>query len=280
MTMKDLAGAPPLVDVQWLAENLGREDIVVLDGTLFLPGEGKSGFMSYLDGHIPGARFFDIDVFSDPDTDLPHMVPSAGRFASLAGALGIENRQHLVIYDAKGLFSAARVWWLFRLFGHDRVSVLDGGLPKWRSAGHPVEQRGGAHWSPTTFAVAFRAALLRGLGDMDENLRTGAQQVLDARPAARFDGRVPEPRQGVRSGHVPASRSLPYTDLLREDKTMLAPDVLRATFQSVGVDASTPVVATCGSGVTAAVLCLAMEVAGLSRGALYDGAWAEWGTCR
>lgn len=280
MTTKDLAGVVPLVDVQWLAENLEREDIVVLDGTLFLPDEGKSGFVEYIEGHIPGARFFDIDVFSDPDTDLPHMVPSAGRFASLVGDLGIENRHHLIVYDAKGLFSAARVWWLFRLFGHDRVSVLDGGLPKWRSAGHPVEQRGWGRWSPTTFSAAFRTALLRGLGDMDENLRSGAQQVLDARSLARFEGRAPEPRQGVRSGHVPASRSLPYTDLLREDKTLLAPEALRAKFQSVGVDASTPVIATCGSGVTAAVLCLAMEVAGLPAGALYDGAWAEWGACR
>lgn len=270
----------PLVDVEWLERNIDESDLVVLDGTLFLPGEGKSGLEEYLKGHIPGARFFDIDLFSDPDTDLPHMVPSAGRFSRLAGDLGISNEHRVVVYDTKGLFSAARVWWMFRLFGHDRVSVLDGGYSKWYDGGYPIERNGPGQWRAEKFNASLRTSWLCGLGDLDANVSCSDAIVLDARSAARFDGAAPEPRPGVRSGSIPGSRNLPYSLLLKGDHTMLSPAALRALFSEVGVDGRKPVITSCGSGVTAAVLSLGLAVAGISRVSLYDGAWAEWGACR
>ncbi len=266
-----------LIDATALRRRLGDVSLRVLDATIWLPGEGREARAEYAAGHIPGARFFDIETFSDPDTTLPHMAPTAGRFAKLAGALGLSGDEEVVVYDQRGLFSAPRAWWLLRLFGHPRVAVLDGGLPAWRAAGHPVESGAPEPWPAATFRPDLRAARVRGIGDVLDNLASGHELVLDARAAARFTGSAPEPRPGMRSGHIPGSRNLPFTDLLVAGKTMLPPDALRARLAASGADGSRPVVTSCGSGITATVLTLAMLVAGLPEGAVYDGSWSEWG---
>jgi thiosulfate/3-mercaptopyruvate sulfurtransferase len=230
----------------------------------------------FAQGHIPGARFFDLELIADQETTLPHMVPTAGRFERRVAALGIHTGDPVVFYDQKGLFSAARGWWMMKLFGHDHVAVLDGGLPKWRAEGRPVETGTPSPAPPGHFQATLRASRLRGIGDMLANLKTGAELVLDARAAGRFTGASPEPRPGLPSGHIPGAASLPATDLLAPDQTLLPTDALRARFALAGVDASKPVVTSCGTGVTAAILTLGLAVAGLPEGALYDGSWTEW----
>jgi len=266
-----------LVGTEWLAAELGKPDLVVLDATKYLPNENKDGRSEFLAAHIPGARYFDIDEVADPDTDLPHMVPSPGRFARLIGAMGVGNRSRVVVYDQKGLASAARGWWLMGLFGHDSAAVLDGGLPKWRREGRPVEAGAPSAVRPAVFRPDFRAARLRGIGDVLRNVETRAELVLDARAAGRFTGEMPEPRAGMRSGHIPGSRSLPYTDLLHEDGTFRSADELRPRFAAAGVDGTRPLVTSCGSGVTACILTLGLTLAELPQGAVYDGSWTEWG---
>ena len=265
----------PLVSTDWLAEHLGR--VVLFDCTMYLPNETKNGHAEYLLGHIPGARFFDIDVIADQDTGLPHMVPTAGRFGKLMAGLGVSNADTVVFYDQKGLASAARGWWMMGLFGHDDAAVLDGGLPKWIAEGRAIETGEPAPATPGTFRPDFRATRLRGVGDMLANTATRSELVLDARAAARFHAQVPEPRPGMRSGHIPGSGNLPYTELLRADQTLLPVAELRARLAAAGVDGSRAVVTSCGSGVTATILTLAMGVAGLPLGAVYDGSWTEWG---
>ncbi len=267
----------PLVSTDWLAEQLGSPDLVILDATKYLPNEPKDGFAEFLAGHIPAARYFDIDAFADPDTDLAHMIPSPGRFAKLIGELGVSNATRVVFYDQKGLASAARGWWLMGLFGHDRAAVLDGGLPKWTREGRGIERGEPAPASPASFRPDFRAARVRGIGDVLRNVQTQADMVLDARAAGRFSGEQPEPRAGMRSGHIPGSRNLPYTDLLNPDGTFRDPAALRARLAQAGVDGSRVVVTSCGSGVTACILTLGMRLAGLPGGAVYDGSWTEWG---
>jgi thiosulfate/3-mercaptopyruvate sulfurtransferase len=267
----------PLVTTDWLAAELGKPDLVVFDATKYLPNENKDGHAEFLRVHIPGARYFDIDEIADPDTDLPHMVPTPGRFGKLIGALGVSNTSRVVLYDQKGLASAARGWWLMGLFGHDDAAVLDGGLPKWQS-----EQRATASGEPPPPATApyrpdYRAGKLRGIGDVLGNVKTQAELVLDARAAGRFTGEVPEPRAGMRSGHIPGSASLPYTDLLSADGTFRSADAVRARLAQAGVDGTRPVVTSCGSGVTACILTLGLRIAGLPEGAVYDGSWTEWG---
>ncbi|MBO0709996.1 MAG: sulfurtransferase [Acetobacteraceae bacterium] len=267
----------PLVSTAWLAAELGKPDLAIFDATMYLPNEARDGEPEFLAAHIPSSRFFDINLVADPDTDLPHMVPTPGRFARLIGEMGVSNATRVVFYDQKGLASAARGWWLMRLFGHDRAAVLDGGLPKWRREDRPIEsgEPGAAH--PATFRPNFRATLLRGIGDLLGNVETGAELVLDARAAGRFAGTAPEPRAGMRSGHIPGSRNLPYTDLLAPDQTFLPPSALRDRFIRVGADGGRPVVTTCGSGVTACILTLGLTLAALPSGAVYDGSWSEWG---
>jgi thiosulfate/3-mercaptopyruvate sulfurtransferase len=267
----------PLASPDWLGEHLGNADVVVLDATLYLPNEGKNARAEFTGAHIPGARFFDINDFADQDTDLPHMVPTAGRFAKLAGALGIGNDTLCVFYDQRGIFSAARGWWLMGLFGHDRAVVLDGGLPAWRRERRAIESGEPVPPTARSYRPDFRAARLRGIGDMLANVANGAELVLDARSAGRFNASVPEPRPGMRGGHIPGARSLPITELLTPDLTMLPPDALRARLAAAGADGSRPVVTSCGSGVTATVITLAMARAGLPVGAVYDGSWSEWG---
>lgn len=267
----------PLVSTAWLAERLGDAGVVVFDATKYMPNEPKDAVAEFRSAHVPGARLFDIDAIADPDTDLPHMVPTPGRFARLIGGLGVSNDSFVVFYDQKGLASAARGWWMMGLFGHDRAAVLDGGLPKWLAEGRPAESGDAPAPAAATFRPDFRATRLRGIGDMLANVAQAREHVLDARPAGRFTAAVPEPRPGMRSGHIPGSASLPFPELLAPDQTMLPPDALRARFAASGVDGSRPVVTSCGSGVTACILTLAMVRAGLPHGAVYDGSWTEWG---
>lgn len=270
------ASLPPLVTVDWLAAELGKPDLVVFDATYFMPAEAKDGEVEFLSEHIPGARFFDIDRVADTETDLPHMAPTAGRFARLVSELGVSNDSRVVFYDQKGIFSAPRGWWLFRLFGHDRVAVLDGGLPTWLAAKHPVETGTASAFAPGVFRPHLRASLLRGLGDMVLNVQSQAEQVLDARSRDRFSGAAPEPRAGLSSGHMPGSLNVPFTELLNPDKTMKSPDALRAVFDGAGFDPACSAVCSCGSGLTATVVSLGLAVAGFDPGAVYDGSWTEW----
>lgn len=267
-----------LVDTEWLAGQLGDSELIVFDASWFLPLEQRDARAGYREARIPGARFFDIDRIADDESSLPHMAPTAARFERLLGALGVCNRDRVVFYDQKGIYSSARGWWLMHLFGHERCAVLDGGLPKWRAEGRPIEQGEAPAPPPAQFLASLEVRHLRGLGDVRENLRTRSELVLDARSSDRFHGRAPEPRPGVRSGHIPGSRSLPFTELLHGQQRLRAPEELRARFSACGVRADVPVISSCGSGLTAAVINLSLAVAGLSSGALYDGSWAEWGS--
>ncbi len=265
-----------LVSADWLEAAIGAPDLRIFDASFYLPTETANARALFLQAHIPCARFFDIDEIADRETSLPHMLPSAARFAACVGALGVSRTSRVVVYDQKGIFSAARVWWMFRAFGHDGVAVLDGGLPGWREHARAIETGEPKPATPAVFEADFRARRLRGLGDMLDNVRTGGELVLDARPAGRFYGSAPEPRPGLPSGHIPGARSLPASELLQGGRHMLPPDFLRARFAAVGVDGRRPVVTSCGTGVTAAILTLGLHLAGLPEGALYDGAWTEW----
>ncbi len=269
----------PLVDPAWLAARLGQTDLLIFDATYYLPNEGRDAVAVFTDQHIPGAHFFDVDDFADPaETSLPHMVPSPAAARELLRELGLNRRSQVVVYDQKGTFSAPRAWFLLKLFGHDQVSVLDGGLPAWRAAQHPT-----ATGSPTAqphgdFEPRYRPRLLRGFGDLLDNIAGGNELVLDARPPARFNATAPEPRPGVRGGHIPGSRNLPFGELLDPQSAFKPPGELRRILAQSGVDGSRAVITSCGSGISAAVLTLAMVVAGLPMGAIYDGSWSEWGS--
>lgn len=268
----------PLVSTEWLAAEIGKDDLVIFDATKYLPNENRDGRKEFIAAHIPGARFFDIDEVADKDTQLPHMVPSVGRFERLMGDMGVTNAMRVVFYDQKGIASSARGYWLMRLFGHDAVAVLDGGFPKWRNEGRSVQSGEPSAPIATKYSAAFRAQRLRGVGDMLANLETKAEVVLDARGAGRFAGTEPEPRPGVRSGHIPGAMNLPYAQLLGPGGTFLPPDALRERFAKAGIDGSKPVVTSCGTGVTACILSLGMRLAGLPEAPVYDGSWTEWGS--
>ena len=268
----------PLVSTDWLAGALGQPDLMVFDATKYLPNENRDGRAEFLAAHIPGARYFDIDEVADQDSDLPHMIPTAGRFERLMSRMGVASTTRVVFYDQKGIASSARGWWLMGLFGHDNAAVLDGGLPKWRKEGRAVEA-GAPLAAPTShYIAAFRPQRVRGVGDLIGNLASGAELVLDARAAGRFSGAQKEIRPGVRSGHIPGSANLPYDQLLTADGTFLRPEALRARLANAGVDGKKPVVTSCGSGVTACILTMGMVLAGLPAAAVYDGSWTEWGS--
>ena len=262
-----------LVSVEWLAANLGSPDLAVLESTKYLPTENKDGKAAFLAAHIPGARYFDLDVIADIDSALPHMAPAAGRFARLVGELGVGDGTRVVFYDQAATMWATRGWWMMGLFGHDEAAVLDGGLAAWRRAGHPVESGEPTPAAPANFTPRLRATRLRGLADL---LETDAL-VLDARSPARFAGSAPEPRPGVSPGHMPGAVNLPYSELIDHDGLFLPPDALRARLARAGADGVRPVISTCGSGVSAPVIAMALRLAGLEQGAVYDGSWSEWG---
>lgn len=265
-----------LVSTDWLERHLGAPDLRVLDASWYLPAEGRDGRAEYDTQHIPGARYFDIDEISDAKSTLPHMAPPIEKFISRMRAMGIGDGHKVVVYDGAGLFSAARVWWLFRLFGKTDVAVLDGGLPKWLAEGREVETE-----APLVrdrhFTARRDAGLVKDVTQVAAAAKLGDWQIVDARSPARFRGEEQEVRPGLRSGHIPGSKNVYYKDLLNGDGTMKEPGALRGIFEAAGVDLSQPVITSCGSGVTAAILSLALERIGHKRHALYDGSWSEWG---
>ncbi|MFM7304953.1 MAG: sulfurtransferase [Alphaproteobacteria bacterium] len=265
-----------LVSTEWLAEALGAPDLMVFDATKYLPNEPFDGLTKYREAHILGARFFDIDVVADPDTSLPHMAPTAGRFTRLMGEMGIGNATRVIFYDQKGLQSSARGWWLMKLFGHEKAAVLDGGLPKWLAEGRATESGDAKPAAPSSYTPDFRADLVKGIGDVKRIIAGGNALILDARAKGRFDGTAPEPRPGLPSGHMPGAQSVPFNELLNADFTMKDAATLRARFAAAGADGSKPVVTSCGTGVTACILALGLRQAGLGDAAIYDGSWTEW----
>jgi thiosulfate/3-mercaptopyruvate sulfurtransferase len=268
---------PALVSTDWLGTRLGQAGLVVLDGSWYLPTTGRDARAEYQAEHIPGARFFDLDQLSDPSTPLPHMLPDPTPLAAGLGRLGVADGDDVVVYDGSGAnLSAPRVWWMLRTVGHERVAVLDGGIRKWKREGRPLE-RGPVHADPAAFSVRGRASTVRDVAEMLEASRRGHAQIVDLRSAGRFAGTEPEPRPNLRGGHIPGSRSLPYQELVGPDGTILPPADLRARIEKAGVDLRRPIVATCGSGVSACALIHALHLLGVPEVGLYDGAWAEWG---
>lgn len=269
--------ADPLVSCVWLAERLDAPDLRIIDATYFMPGAAQNAKALYLERRIPGAIFFDIDEIADTANPLPHMLPSPEKFAARMRAMGIGDGMRIVAYDSQGLFSAARVWWTFRVMGHEDVAVLDGGLPAWLAAKLPLEDGPPAPRPQRHFTTQFRADLVRDLADMRRIVVAGGGQVLDARAAGRFRGETPEPRQGLRSGHMPGARSVPYETLLDAQGLMRSREDLAQIFAAAGVDTGRPAVCSCGSGVTAPIIALALARLGRWDAAIYDGSWTEWG---
>jgi thiosulfate/3-mercaptopyruvate sulfurtransferase len=265
-----------LVSTEWLAARLGDPDVVVVDGSYHLPTAKRDASGEYRAAHIPGAVFFDIEEIADHSSDLPHMLPSAEAFAEAAGSLGISDRSKIVVYDSLGLFSAARVWWTFRVFGAAHVFILDGGLPKWLAEARPVE-RGEVVREPHKFTARKNEQAVKAVEDVQQALRGGGPQVVDARSPERFRGEGPEPRPSVRPGHMPGSRNVPYAGLV-ENGRLVSTDHIGAAFAAGGVDLEKPIVTSCGSGVTAAILWLALDALGKEPAGLYDGSWVEWGS--
>ncbi len=266
----------PLVSTAWLADHLDAPDVRVVDASWHMPAAQRDPGAEFLKVHIPGAVFFDIDDISDETSDLPHMIPTAVKFASKVKKLGLGDGSRIVVYDSSGILPAARAWWHFRAMGHEDVVVLDGGLPKWLAEGRPVED-GPAAPQERHFTPRWQADIYRSLEQMRGAVDSGSEQVIDARAAGRFEGKDPEPRAGLRGGHMPGARNIPLSALLGPDATMLPADQLRAVFEKAGVDIAKPVVSTCGSGITASVVALALFRLGQPRSAVYDGSWTEWG---
>ncbi|MDB5660799.1 MAG: 3-mercaptopyruvate sulfurtransferase [Cypionkella sp.] len=265
-----------LVSTSWLAAHIKDPDLRLIDASWYLPDAGRNARAEYLAAHIPGARFFDIDELTDHRSSLPHMAPPPEKFISRLRAMGIGDGHQVVIYDGSGLFSAARVWWTFRLMGKTDVAVLDGGLPKWRAEGREIEDM-----APIVrdrhMTVSRQNNLVKDVTQVAHAAKLGEAEIIDARSAPRFQGEVAEPRPGLRSGHIPGAKNVPYSTLLNADGTMKTPADLRSVFEAAGVNLAKPAITSCGSGVTAAILSLALERIGHRNHALYDGSWAEWG---
>lgn len=265
-----------IVKTDWLAAHLSAPDLRILDASWFLPGSDRDARAEYEATHIPGARFFDIDEIADPQSSLPHMAPPVELFVARMRAMGIGDGHRVIVYDSSGLFSAARVWWLFRLFGKEDVAVLDGGLPKWRAEGRPLDSEP-PMLRDRHFTASRNAGLVRDVTQVAASVKLGDTQIVDARSAERFRGEAPEPRPGLRRGRIPGSLSLPFGAVLTSEGRLKPPEAIRAAFEEAGVDLSRPIVTSCGSGVSAAVLNLSLEAIGHRSHALYDGSWAEWG---
>ncbi len=278
-TEQDPAPSPTsrwLVSTDWLADRLGDPNTVAVDGSYFLPTQKRDAHAEYRSGHIPGAVFFDIEAVSDHSTDLPHMLPGPTQFGEVVGGLGIGNADTVVVYDSRGLYSAARVWWTFRIFSARTVYILDGGLPKWKSEGRPIET-GDTKRAPKKFNAEMNVGAVAMLADVRMALTDGSAQIVDARSAERFSGKAPEPRPGLRSGHMPDSFNVPFEQVLEHGR-LASRERIEAAFTSAGVDLDKPIITSCGSGVTAAILSLALESIGKKPQGLYDGSWSEWGS--
>jgi thiosulfate/3-mercaptopyruvate sulfurtransferase len=265
-----------LVSTEWLHAHLKDPDLRILDGSYYLPQMARDPRAEYDAAHIPGARFFDIDDVADHGSDLPHMVPPIEKFMSRMRAMGVGDGHQVVVYDGMGLFSAARVWWLFKLMGQNNIAVLDGGFPKWQAEGRPVDDL-----PPIIrdrhMTVRRQNHMVKDVTQVSAASKLGDYEIIDARSPGRFRGEEPEPRAGLRPGHIPGSKNVCFKDLLNADQTMKNPVEIRQIFQSAGVDFDKPAITTCGSGVTAAVLSLGLQRVGKTDHSLYDGSWSEWG---
>jgi thiosulfate/3-mercaptopyruvate sulfurtransferase len=265
-----------MVSTEWLAARLRAPDIVVLHGSYYLPTQKRDAAAEYLAGHIAGAVRFDMEAIADHASALPHMLPAADQFADAVGALGIRDQDTIVVYDGAGMFASPRVWWTFRVFGAEKVVILEGGLPKWKAEGRPLEP-GAVNRAPRNFRARKAPAAVASLAQVQAALAGNAVQVVDVRPADRFRGEAPEPRAGLRSGHMPGALNVPYTALI-ENGALASPERLKQALLAGGVDIEKPIIASCGSGVSAAALWLALDSLGKAPKALYDGSWAEWGS--
>jgi thiosulfate/3-mercaptopyruvate sulfurtransferase len=264
-----------LKSTEWLAGELGKPDVAVIDGSYYLPTQNRDARAEYVAAHIPGAVFFDINAVADHSTELPHMLPGPDQFGAAAGDLGISEKDTIVVYDSTGLYSAPRVWWTFRIFGASNVYILDGGLPTWKAEGRPTEA-GTVKRPKKKFKAEMDTGAVAMLTDVQIALNDQSAQVIDARSAGRFAGREPEPRAGLRSGHMPGALNLPFAEIV-ENGRLASPERIAQAFKKAGIDTEKPVITSCGSGVTAAILTLGLETLGKKPGRIYDGSWSEWG---
>ena len=264
------------VSTDWLSQHLDDSNVIVLDSSYYLANAKRDADAEFLAGHIPGALRFDLDAISDKSNPLPHMLPTSEQFAQQVGALGVGDGMTIVLYDGIGLYGAARVWWTFRVFGSESVRVLDGGMPKWKAEGRPLETGPAKARAPKTFTAKFNRNMVASIDDVQKVLLDKTAQVVDARAADRFRGEAPEPRAGLRGGHMPGSFNVPFGEVLQNGR-LKSHEEIAAAFNSAGVDLDNPVVTSCGSGVTAAILTFAVEALGKGAGRVYDGSWSEWG---
>jgi thiosulfate/3-mercaptopyruvate sulfurtransferase len=267
----------PIVSTQWLAEHINDPDLVILDATFHLPNVPFNAREDYTHEHIPGALFFELDAVADQACSLPHMLPSPEIFSAIMGMMGISNNKTVIAYDSYGLFSASRVWWMLRIFGHENIAILDGGLPKWQQEGHPVTDRIETP-TPASFKADFNPAMVVHRDEVKIASETGDSSIFDARSNDRFTGKEEEPRPGMSSGHIPKSTNIPFGSLLHEiEQTLLDEDDLRKVFDAAGYRPGKPIICSCGSGVTACTIALGLHLIGEKNVKVYDGSWSEWG---